>query len=172
MISDDATEKSREGQQQRHQSGLKSGGSWIRVKKCQFLQANFRKFSVFFQAILQKNIEFCRQISENFDFFRQLKRFDFQAKNCQFTATSGQIILFLFKSNHFRTYFLYMIRYNNISRPVHDSNDPLRPSLRPPAQNLVSRPSAPGLTPLDSNGKEAFSRRKELPSGRIEKNED
>src|SRR6218665_3355127 len=83
----------------------------------------------FFQAILQKNIEFCRQISENFDFFRQLKRFDFQAKNCPFTATSGQIILFLFKSNHFRTYFLYMIRYNNISRPVHDSNDPLRPSL-------------------------------------------
>src|SRR6218665_3921406 len=62
-----------------------------------------------------------------------------------------------------------MIRYNNISRPVHDSNDPLRPSLRPslrpPAQNLVSRPSAPGLTPLDCNGKEAFSRRKELPRG-------
>src|SRR6218665_1702318 len=28
-----------------------------------------------------------------------------------------------------------------------------------------SRPSAPGLAPLDSNGKEAFSRRKELPRG-------
>src|SRR6218665_323634 len=28
-----------------------------------------------------------------------------------------------------------------------------------------SRPSAPGLTPLDINGKEAFSRRKELPRG-------
>src|SRR6218665_3386295 len=60
----------------------------------------------FFQAILQKNIEFCRQISENFDFFRQLKKFDFQAKNCPFTATSGQIILFIFKSNHFRTYLM------------------------------------------------------------------
>src|SRR6218665_1116484 len=66
----------------------------------------------FFQAILQKNIEFCRQISENFDFFRQLKTFDFPSKNCPFTVTctSGQIILFLFKINHFRTYFLYMIR--------------------------------------------------------------
>src|SRR6218665_2590971 len=70
-----------------------------------------------------------------------------------FTATSGQIILFLFKSNHFLTYFLYMIRYNNMSRPVHDPNDPLRPSLRfphdPPAQNmgfttLSPRIDAPG----------------------------
>src|SRR6218665_496564 len=71
-----------------------------------------------------KNFDFYRQISENFDFFRQLKKFDLPSKHCPFTATSGQIILFLFKSNHFRTYFLYMIRYNNISRPVHDSNDP------------------------------------------------
>ena len=39
-----------------------------------------------------------------------------------FTAASGKIILFLFKSHHFLTYFLYMTRYrpNNISRPVHD----------------------------------------------------
>src|SRR6218665_1658727 len=78
----------------------------------------------FFQAILQKNIEFSRKISENFDFFRQLKKLIFQAKKCPFTAISGQIILFLFKSNHFRTYFLYMIRYRAISRPVHDPNDP------------------------------------------------
>src|SRR6218665_851914 len=119
IISDDATEKSREGSQQRRQSGLKSGGSWIRVKKFRFLQTNFRKISIFFQAILQKNIEFSRQISENFYFFWQLKKLIFQAKKVQ-------IIQFLFKSNHFRTYmyFMYMIRYNNISRPVHDPNDP------------------------------------------------
>src|SRR6218665_2126237 len=44
------------------------------------------------------------------------------------------------KSPHFRTYFLYMIRYNNISRPP-------RPS---PAPNLgVATPyHPPGLTPL------------------------
>src|SRR6218665_2143190 len=100
----------------------------------------------FFQAILQKNIEFCRQISDNFDFFRQLKKFDFPSK--KLSIYSVQIILFLFKSNHFRTYFLYMIRYNNISRPVHDSNDPLRPSLRPPCPKSGGRdPQPPGLTP-------------------------
>jgi len=31
----------------------------------------------------------------------------------------------------FRTYVLYKIRYNNISRPVYDPHDPLRPP-RPP----------------------------------------
>src|SRR6218665_184508 len=126
MISDDATEKSREGSQQRRQSGLKSGGSWIRVKNVDFYRQISEKFQ-FFQAILQKNIKFSRQISGNFDFFRQLKKLIFQAKKCPFTATSDQSILFLFKSNHFRTYFL--IRYNNISRPVHDPT-------RPPAQNM------------------------------------
>src|SRR6218665_2012255 len=61
-----------------------------------------------------------------------------------------------------------MIRYNNISRPVHDSNDP--PPCDPPFNPLPkiwgSRPSAPRITaPGYSNGKEAFSRRKELPRG-------
>src|SRR6218665_3229108 len=134
-------------------------------KNFDFYKQISEKFQ-FFQAILQKNIAFCRQISENFDFLRQLKNSIFQAKNGPFTATSGQIILFLFKSSHFRTYFLYMIRHNNISRPVHDSNDPLRPSLRPPCPKSGGRdPQPPGLTPLDSNGKKAFSRRKELPRG-------
>ena len=70
----DASEKSREGQQQRRQSGLKSDGSWIRVNKISIstgkfpknnftkeyrvLQANFRKFW-FFQA--WKKILFSKQ---------------------------------------------------------------------------------------------------------------
>src|SRR6218665_759068 len=59
-----------------------------------------------------------------------------------------------------------MVRYNNISRPVHDSNGPLRPSLRPPCPKSGGREhQPPGLTRLDSNGKEAFSRSKELPRG-------
>ena len=48
-------------------------------------------------------------------FFRQFHnkyRF-FQAK----IACLQLLILFLFKSHHFRKYFLYMTRYNNISRP-------------------------------------------------------
>src|SRR6218665_2308672 len=122
----------------------------------------FPKIFSFFQAILQKNIEFCRQISENFDFFRHLKRFDFQAKNCPFTATFGQIILFLFKNNHFRTYFLYMIRYNNISRP---QRPPCHPTRLPCPKYGGRDPQPPGLTPMDSNEKEAFSRRNQLPRG-------
>src|SRR6218665_3008232 len=56
---------------------------------------------------------------KNFDFFRQLKKFDFPRKKLSIYSISLQKY-----TNHFRTYFLYMIRYNNISRPVHDSNDP------------------------------------------------
>src|SRR6218665_2444532 len=85
----------------------------------------------------KKKIDFSRQISEKYQFFQAIsyKISIFQAKNWPFTATSGQIILFLFKSHHFRTYFLYIIKYNNISRPV-------REPLRPPAQNLgVSTPN-------------------------------
>jgi len=116
-------------------------------KNFDFYRQISEKFQ-FFQAILHKNIEFCRQISENFDFFRQLKKSIFQAKNCPFraTATSGQIILFLFRSNHYRTYFLYMIRYNNISRPVHDSNDPPATLPATPLPTICgSRPSAPRI---------------------------
>src|SRR6218665_147639 len=64
--------------------------------------------------------------------------------NCSFTATSGPIILFLFKSYHFRTCFLYMITYNNISRPVHDPHDPLRPHDSLP-KIWGSRPPTPRI---------------------------
>jgi len=37
-----------------------------------------------------------------------LKNLEFSGKNWTFTATSWQIILYLFKSHHFQTYFLYM----------------------------------------------------------------
>src|SRR6218665_2547443 len=94
-----------------------------------------------------KKIDFSRQISEKNSFFSGnfTKQFRyFPGKNWPFTATSGQIILFLFKSHHFRTYFLYMIRYNNISRP----HDPMRPP-RSSAQNLrVATPNSPGLKSL------------------------
>src|SRR6218665_1792507 len=76
MISDDATEKSREGWQQRRQSGLKSGVVDPGQKNFDFYRQIYQKFQSF-QAILRKNIEFCRQIFENFDSFRQLKKIDF-----------------------------------------------------------------------------------------------
>src|SRR6218665_2744794 len=116
-------------------------------KNFDFYRQISEKFQ-FFQAILQNNIEFCRHISENFDFFRQLKNFDFPRKKFPFTATSGQIILFLFKSNHFRTYFLYMIRYNNISRPFHDFNDPpATPRPKSGGRDLRQRRCPPRMAP-------------------------
>src|SRR6218665_346095 len=67
-------------------------------------------------------------------------------------------------------YFMYMIRYTNISRPVHNPNDPpatlpASPTRPPPPKYWGRGPQLPGLTPLDSNGKEPFSRRNELPRG-------
>src|SRR6218665_651530 len=59
-----------------------------------------------------------------------------------------------------------MIRYNKISQPVHDSNDlPATLPATPCPKSGGRDPLPPGFTPLDSNGKEAFSRRKELPRG-------
>src|SRR6218665_3267129 len=165
MISDDATEKSREGEQQRRQFGLKSGGSWIRVKKISISTAKFPKNFNCFRQFYKRISSFAGKFPKILIFFRQLKTSIFQAKNCPFTATSGQIILFLFKSNHFRTYFLYMymIIFHD---PSTTPTTPLRPSLRPPCPKSGGRdPQPPGLTPLYSNGKEAFSRRKDLPRG-------
>src|SRR6218665_2965602 len=142
--------------QRNQEKEIKAASIWFEIwevvdpgqKNVDFYRQISEKFQ-FFQAILQKNIEFCRQISGNFDFFRQLKKSIFQAKSCPFTANSGQIILFIFKSNHFRTYFLYMIRYNNISRPFHDSIDPPATLPATPLPKIWgSRPSAPRIDAL------------------------
>src|SRR6218665_2979166 len=53
-----------------------------------------------------------------------------------------------------------MIRYNNISRP-RLQRPPCDPPCDPPAQNL----GVATISPLDSNGKEAFSGRKKLSRG-------
>ena len=118
------------------QSGLKSG----RVRgsgstKVRFFQANFRKIPIF-----------SGKFSKNFGFFRKLKNFDFPGKNCSFTATSGQIVLFLFKTHHFRTYFLYIIIiimfHDPITTPLRSPHDPL------PKIWELRHPQPPGLTPL------------------------
>jgi len=119
-------------------------GSWIQVKKLDFPGKFPKNFNFFRQ--FHKKFNFSRQIFEKFQFFQAISQkirffqanfrkismfsgsftnnFDFPGKNWLFTATSGQIILFLFKSYHFRIYFLYIIRYN-ISRPVHDPHGTL-----------------------------------------------
>ena len=62
------------------------------LKNFDFSQVNFQRNSIF-QASFRKI-----SISSG-----NLKKCQFSGKNCLFTATSGQIILFLFKSHHFRT---------------------------------------------------------------------
>jgi len=81
----------------------------------------------FFPGIFKK-IRFFQAISQ---------KINFPGKNWPFTATPRLIILFLFNSHHFRTYFLYMIRGNNISRPVHD---------------LPANPCDPPTTPCPKSG--------------------
>src|SRR6218665_474053 len=55
-----------------------------------------------------------------------------------------------------------MIRYNNISRP---QRPPCHPTRLPCPKYGGRDPQPPGLTPMDSNEKEAFSRRNQLPRG-------
>jgi len=94
-------------------------GSWS--KYFPFSRQIWEKFR-FFQAISNKKFYFPGKFLKNFNFLGNFPRkFDFPEKNWPFIATSGQMILLLLKSHHFWTYFLYIIRYNNISRPVHDT---------------------------------------------------
>src|SRR6218665_360186 len=98
------------------------------IKKIRFFPGKFGKISIFPGKFL-KNFDFFRLILKKIQFSPAIKKISiFHAKNCSFTATSGQIILFLFKSHHFRTYFLYIIRYNNFHRPP-------APAPRPPPKN-------------------------------------
>ena len=85
-------------------------------KKFRFFQANFLKTLI---------------CSGNFTKNR------FLGKNWPFTANSWQIILFLFKGHHFRTYFLCIIRYNNIARP------PAAPRTPCPKSLGIATPSTP-----------------------------
>src|SRR6218665_3159705 len=100
MISDDATEKSREGWQQRRQSGLKSGGSWIRVKKFRFLQANFRKISIF-SGNFTKEYRVLQANFRKFCFFRQLKKIDFPSKKVHLQLLLAKLFYFSSKVTAF-----------------------------------------------------------------------
>src|SRR6218665_4101191 len=94
-------------QEQRRQSGLKSGGSWNWVK----------------------NVDFSRHISEKFRFFQSIlpQKWVFQAKIGHIQLFLGKLFKFYSKVTTFEHTFRYMIRCNNTSRPVNDPNYPLRP---------------------------------------------
>ena len=87
-----------------------------------FIQANCRKKILIFPGKLMKNFDFS---GKNFRMISFLiiysKTSVYPDKICRLQLNSRQIILFRLKSHHFQTYFLYMIRYNNVSRPIHDT---------------------------------------------------
>src|SRR6218665_2697377 len=110
-------------------------GSWIRVKKISISTGKFPKNFDFFRQFYKKTSSFAGK----FRFFQAIKKLIFQAKEVHLQLMSiyrllhlplGKLFYFSSKVTTFEHTSLYMIRYNNISRPVHDSNDPpLRPSL-------------------------------------------
>jgi len=117
-------------------------------KQFRYVQWNFPKNSIFtgkfpkkldFSGKFPKNFDLFTQISKICRFFRQkfpndplfshfLKNFYLSRQICHLQQNSWQIILFRLKCHHFRTYFLYAIRYNFVSRPFHD---PPRPPWDP-----------------------------------------
>jgi len=61
-------------------------------------------------------------------------------KMCHLQLNSRQIILFRLKSHHFWTYFLYMIRYNNASRPSTTPKSRVRDTPNPQDWRLCFYP--------------------------------
>ena len=69
----------RRAEGQRRQSGLKSGGSWIRVKNFSIFPGNFSKDFRFFSGKFSKNFDFFRQFHLRISIFpgKFPKKFDF-----------------------------------------------------------------------------------------------
>ena len=126
----------------------------------QFFHANFQKISTFpgrfrfFQANWQKISIFPGKLTKNFDYYQaKLSEWPFLViyskmsiypdNICHLQLNSRQIILFRLKSHHFRTYFLNMISYNNVSQLVHDP-----PAIPQPKIWGSWHPNPPGLTPM------------------------
>src|SRR6218665_956502 len=134
-----------------------------KIPNISIFSGNFTK-NFYFLGHFTKSFDFLRKFAKHFYFFRQFKKnrffqgkfpknfeclgnftknFDFPGINWLFVAISGQIILFLFKSHHFLTYLLYIVRYNNILSPVHDPHNPPRPPC--PKSGRVATPKPPRI---------------------------
>ena len=101
-----------------------------------------------FPGKFQKNFDFSRHIFEKFRFLsgktfllfsHLLQNFRLSRQNFRIQLNSGQIILFRLKSHHVRSYFLYMMRHNNISQP------PATPTTPGPKSGGVATPPTPRI---------------------------
>ena len=103
MISDDATEKSREGWQQRRQSGLKSGGSWIWVKKS-ISTGKFPKNFNFFRQSYKIISSFAGKFPKIL-IFSGNKKVDFPSKKVHLQLPLGKLFYFSSKVTTFEHTF-------------------------------------------------------------------
>src|SRR6218665_1914128 len=111
-------------------------GSWIRVKKISISTGKFPKNLNFFRQFYKRISSFAGKFPKIL-IFSGNKKIDFASKKVHLQLPLGKLFYFSSKVKTFEHTSLYMIRYNNISRPVHDSNDtPCDPPFDPPAQNL------------------------------------
>src|SRR6218665_1665183 len=98
-----------------------------------------------------KKIDFLIKVLKNLDFFQAISQqiLIFYAEIVHLQLLLGKLFFSLQKSPLKRTYFLYMIGYNNISRPFHDPPDPTATPWTP-LPNIwgVATHNLPGLTPL------------------------
>src|SRR6218665_2323999 len=138
-----------------------SGGRGSGVKKISISTGKFPKSFTFFR-------QFYKRISSLVGKFPKIlifsgnKKLIFQAKKVHLQLPLGKLFYFSSKVTTFEHTSPYMIRYNNILRPVHDSNDPPATLPATPRPKSGGRdPQPPGFTPPGSNGEEAF----ELPRG-------
>jgi len=130
-------------------------------KKFRFFQENFWKISFFLGKFLKsfdffqanfKQISIFQAIYKQFRFYRQ------KLLTHSYFWANFSISLKKSPAHHFRTYFLYTIRYNNISRPVHDHPYSPLPKLwgsRPPQLPRIDVPDrkvcAMTVTPTPTN---------------------
>src|SRR6218665_2086 len=117
-------------------------------KKISISTGKFPKNFNFFRQFYKRISSFPGKIPKILIFFLGLKKLIFQAKNVHLQLPLGKLFYFSSKVTTFEHTSLYMIRYNNISRPVHDSNDPPATLPSTPLPKISpSRPSPPPPPP-------------------------
>src|SRR6218665_3190091 len=98
-------------------------GSWIRVQKISISTGKFPKNFNFFRQFYKRIPSFAGKFPKML-ICSGNKKLIFRAKKVHLQLPLGKLFYFSSKVTTFEHTSLYMIRYNNISRPVHDSNDP------------------------------------------------
>ena len=113
---------------QRRQSGLKSWGSWIRVNKISIFPGKFLRNFDLFQAISKIISIVPGNLSKNFIFSGNLRKNRFSRQKLLIYSYFWANYFISLQKSPLSNILPVHNKYNNISRPVHDPHDPLRPT--------------------------------------------